>query len=24
MLCSIDHPQSFASILSASPIHCFT
>ena len=24
MLCSIDHPQSFASILSTSPIHCFT
>ena len=24
MLCPIDHPQSFASILSASPIHCFT
>ena len=24
MLCLIDHPQSFASILSASPIHCFT
>ena len=24
MLCSIDHPQSFASILSVSPIHCFT
>jgi hypothetical protein len=24
MLCSIDHPQFFASILSASPIHCFT
>ena len=24
MLCSIDHPQSFASILSASPIHFFT
>jgi hypothetical protein len=24
MLCSIDHPQSFDSILSASPIHCFT
>jgi hypothetical protein len=24
MLCSIDYPQSFASILSASPIHCFT
>ena len=24
MLSSIDHPQSFASMFSASPIHCFT